>query len=316
MLSDMLSRRDALTLLAAGLATRPTGAAAQGPARRRPYAVAHRGASAYAPEHTLAAYQLALDQGAEFVEQDLAMTRDGVLICLHDDSLERTTDVAEVFPDRATTEPGTGRRRWLAVDFTLDEVRRLDAGQWFGSGFHGARVPTWEEAVELVRGRAGLYPELKMPALYVARGLDMTAAWLTSLRRLDLLATAAEQVIVQSFDDAPLRRLAVDLPRVARTMLVDRGAASRWLTPDGLRAVAEFATGIGPAKPLVEGRPDLVAAAHDIGLGVTPYTFSTRAPAPARPDLTEEIRYYLEELGVDAVFTDNPDRFPRTPLRA
>src|SRR5687767_1614022 len=83
--------------------------------------VAHRGASAYAPEHTLAAYRLAIQQGADYVEQDLAVTKDGVLICLHDDTLDRTTNVEEVFPDR---------KPWLAVDFTLAEIKRLDAGRW------------------------------------------------------------------------------------------------------------------------------------------------------------------------------------------
>jgi len=89
---------------------------AQQPAK---LAVAHRGASAYAPEHTLASYRLALDQGADYVEQDLAVTKDGVLICLHDESLERTTNVEEVFPDRAVVDPATGLKQWLAADFTV-----------------------------------------------------------------------------------------------------------------------------------------------------------------------------------------------------
>jgi glycerophosphoryl diester phosphodiesterase len=93
-------------------------------AQSRKAAVAHRGASAYAPEHTLAAYRLALEQGADFVEQDLAVTRDGVLICLHDASLERTTDVEAVFPDRSVeyTLEGRTRRVWLANDFTIAEI--------------------------------------------------------------------------------------------------------------------------------------------------------------------------------------------------
>ena len=118
--------------------------------------IAHRGASAYAPEHTLTAYRLAIVQDADYVEQDLAVTRDGVLICLHDDSLERTTNVEEVFPERATTDPATGRRQWLAVDFTLAEIKQLDAGSWFDPKFAGERVPTWEEAVAAVGTMAGL----------------------------------------------------------------------------------------------------------------------------------------------------------------
>src|SRR5690606_30911817 len=119
--------------------------------------------SAYAPEHTLAAYALAIEQGADYVEQDLGLTKDGVLVCLHDLSLERTTNVEELFPDRATvtTEQGEVRRRWYVDDFTLAEVKQLDAGSWFDPSFAGAKVPTFQEAIDLIKGKAGLFPELK-----------------------------------------------------------------------------------------------------------------------------------------------------------
>jgi glycerophosphoryl diester phosphodiesterase len=96
----------------------------------RKLAIAHRGASGYAPEHTLASYRLAMEQHADFVEPDLAVSKDGVLICLHDDTLERTTDIARVFPDRPSANvPGRGpAKRWLANDFTVAEIKRLDAG--------------------------------------------------------------------------------------------------------------------------------------------------------------------------------------------
>src|SRR5205085_11649127 len=99
--------------------------------------IAHRGASGYAPEHTLAAYQLAMDQGADFIEQDLGVTKDGVLVCLHDDTLERTTDVEEVFPDRFTMDARSNRKQWLIADFTLAELKRLDSGSWFDRKFAG-----------------------------------------------------------------------------------------------------------------------------------------------------------------------------------
>jgi glycerophosphoryl diester phosphodiesterase len=107
--------------------------------------VAHRGASAYAPEHTAAAYRLAIEMGADFVEQDLAVTRDNVLICLHDASLERTTNVEEVFPDRGITISldGSTRRHWVANDFTLAEVKRLDAGSWFDRKFANEKILTF-----------------------------------------------------------------------------------------------------------------------------------------------------------------------------
>src|SRR5919106_169227 len=121
----------------------PAIARTQQAASPRRLLIAHRGASGYAPEHTLAAYRLAIEQGADYVEQDLAVTKDGVLICLHDDSLERTTNVEEIFPNRATVEPETKRRYWLAADFTLAEIRRLDAGRWFDARFAGEGIPSW-----------------------------------------------------------------------------------------------------------------------------------------------------------------------------
>jgi glycerophosphoryl diester phosphodiesterase len=281
---------------------------------RTPALVAHRGASAYAPEHTLAAYRLAIQQGADYVEQDLAVTRDGVLICLHDESLERTTNVEELFPDRATVEPGTGRRRWLAVDFTLAEIKRLDAGSWFDARFAGERVPTWEDAVREVGTAAGLYPELKTPSLYRERNVDQTALFVASMKALQLDTRPAASLIVQSFDPQPLRDLARLLPSTPRTLLVDGRDGARWLSPEGMREAKTFATGLGPSKQLLSGRPEIVKAAHAAGLTVTPYTFTTRTPGavPARfPDVAAEMKYYLVDLGVDALFTDNPDKFPR-----
>src|SRR5262249_10580087 len=128
--------------------------------------IAHRGASSYAPEHTIEAYRLAIEQHADYVEQDLQFTKDGVLVCLHDSTLERTTNIEEVFPNRyridvspdqsAGSQPA---KHWYVSDFTLKEIKQLDAGLWFNEKFKGARVPTFQEAIDTVRGRAGLYPE-------------------------------------------------------------------------------------------------------------------------------------------------------------
>jgi glycerophosphoryl diester phosphodiesterase len=274
--------------------------------------IAHRGASAYAPEHTLPAYRLAMRQGADYVEQDLAVTKDGVLICLHDESLERTTNVERLFPARATIDAATGRRQWLAIDFALAEIKQLDAGSWFGPAFAGETVLTWDEAVAAVGTAAGLYPELKTPALYRARGVDQTALFLQSLDGAPLAHRSAGSLIVQSFEDQPLRALATRAPEVPRTFLLDNLDGARWLTAEGLTEIAGFATGIGPAKALLDGRPEIVRAAKAAGLTVSPYTFTTRTPLPPRfRDVGEEMRYYLSDLDVDALFTDNPDRFPR-----
>src|ERR1700674_3890842 len=117
--------------------------------------IAHRGASGYAPEHTPAAYTLAMEQKADFVEPDLAVTKDNVLICLHDDTLERTTNIAEVFPDRASAPAPTklpGKlpgKHWLANDFTVEEIKRLDAGRWFKPEFSGQKVVAFQEMIDL-----------------------------------------------------------------------------------------------------------------------------------------------------------------------
>lgn len=278
--------------------------------------IAHRGASGYAPEHTLAAYRLALEQHADYVEQDLAVTRDGVLISLHDDTLERTTNVADIFPTRFATDL-LGRpqeRHWLANDFTLAELRQLDAGRWFDPRFAGAGIVTWQEAIDLVHGKAGLYPELKSPAFYAARGVDMVKLFVDSVRNNGLdrpESLEATPVVVQSFDEATIRRIATELPNLPRTLLMesfDEGG----VTDARLRAIAAFATGIGPAKQLVERQPDVVARAHAAGLTVTVYTFRSGI-AGRFASVRDEMSHFLYTLGVDALFTDNPDQFPRRP---
>jgi glycerophosphoryl diester phosphodiesterase len=276
-------------------------------------AVAHRGASAYAPEHTKAAYELAIAQGADYVEQDLAVTRDGVLICLHDVSLERTTDVETRFPDRAAIDPASGARRWLAADFTLAEIKTLDAGGWFDPKFAGERILTWQEAVAVVGGRAGLYPELKAPALYAGRNVDMVAIAVAALKAggFDRPAAAARPpLILQSFDADALRALAKALPAVPRVLLVDPRSAGRWTSVDGLKEARTFATGIGPHKSILSSAPDVVRRAHELGLTVTPYTFRS-GDVGKFADVAAEMSFFLSTLGVDALFTDNPDRFPR-----
>jgi glycerophosphoryl diester phosphodiesterase len=275
--------------------------------------IAHRGASAYAPEHTRAAYQLAVDQRADYVEQDLAVTRDGALICLHDDTLERTSNAAEVFPDRFATVTGRGgpTKRWFANDFTLDEIRRLDMGRWFNAKFAGERIVTWQEAVDLVRGKAGLYPELKSPPLYTSRGVDMVKLFVDSVKKNGLdrpESLETTPMIVQSFDEPTVRRIATELPTVPRILLMESFGAG--MSDARLRDIKTFATGIGPAKGLLEAQPDVVRRAQAVGLTVTAYTF--RGTNTGRfASVREEMSHYLYTLGIDAVFTDNPDQFPR-----
>ena len=274
--------------------------------------VAHRGASAYAPEHTLEAYRLAMEQGADYVEQDLAVTKDGVLVCIHDLTLERTTNVEEVFPDRAVADKsGSGTKRWLVGDFTLAEIKRLDAGSWFNPKFAGARIPTFQEAIDAVGTRAGLYPELKDPAFYRERGVSPEKLLAASLQKNRLAAGAgAKRVIIQSFDETTVKLLVKELPEVARVWLVDPASAGKIDSADKVKAAAAWATGLGPNKAIVAARPELVKWAHDAGLTVTPWTFRSSNPG-AFKSVREEMEKFLYEYGVDAVFTDNPDQFPR-----
>jgi glycerophosphoryl diester phosphodiesterase len=281
-----------------------------GASAARKQLVAHRGASAYAPEHTIAAYALAIEQGADYVEQDLAVSKDGVLVCIHDRSLERTTDVETVFPDRFVEEPLKGKpvRRWLVADFTLAELKRLDAGSWFDARFAGARIPTFQEAIDAVRGRAGMYPELKDPSFYRARGVSPDKL-LAEVLKKNGLPDSKTPVIVQSFDEATIKGVATALPGVPRVWLVEASWADRVDSAEEVKAIARWATGLCPNKELVASRPELVRWAHAVGLTVTPWTF--RASTTTFPSVREEMARFLYEYDVDAVFTDNPDQFPR-----
>jgi len=285
-------------------------AASQPPARKQ--VIAHRGASAYAPEHTLDAYRLALTQGADFVEQDLAVTKDGVLVCIHDLTLERTTNVEDVFPGRAVADPAGGTsKRWLVGDFTLAEIKRLDAGSWFDPKFAGARIPTFQEAVDLVRGKAGLYPELKDPAFYRDRGVRPEVLLATALEKNHLVADPATPVIIQSFDDVTIKALAANLPKVPRVWLVEPREAARLDSPAKLREIAGWATGIAPNKAIITAKPEIVGWAHEAKLTVTLWTFRSAAVGATFPSVRDEMAAFLYTIGVDAVFTDNPDQFPR-----
>jgi glycerophosphoryl diester phosphodiesterase len=139
----------------------------------------------------------------------------------------------------------------------------------------------------------------------------MTRIFADSLKTLGLTQRPAGSLIVQSFDDRPLRTLAQEFPAIPRTFLIEPRDGARWLSREGLADVARFATGIGPSKLLLDGRPEVVSMAHAAGLTVTPYTFTTRGAATRFPTVRDEMRYYLAELEVDALFTDNPDLFPR-----
>ena len=195
-------------------------------------------------------------------------------------------------------------------DFTLAEIKRLDAGSWFDRKFAGERIPTFQEAIDFVRGKAGLYPELKDPAFYRERGVSPEALLAGVLQKNALIADAQTPVIIQSFDETTLRQLAKTLPRVPRVFLVEPSSAARLDSAVKVREIAGWATGVGPNKAIVEQRPELVTWAHAAGLTVTPWTFRS-SNTGTYPSVRDEMAKFLYDYGVDALFTDNPDQFPR-----
>lgn len=277
--------------------------------------IAHRGASSYAPEHTVAAYKLAIAQGADYVEQDLQVTKDGQLVCLHDLTLERTTDVKEVFPGRSRTLTREGRTLtgWHVSDFTLAEIKRLDSGAWFDPKFAGEKVLTFQEAIDIVKGKAGIYPETKAPEVYGSLGFDMEKLVMDVLAKNGLDKPGADPktpVFLQSFSAESLKKMRQGMNvRLPLLFLVGDRDRDAWLTKERMADIKAFADGIGPAKGIISGKPDIVKWAHDAGLSVTVYTV---AATPAVKDVRDELRQFLYTFDVDAVFTNNPDQFPRS----
>jgi glycerophosphoryl diester phosphodiesterase len=281
---------------------------------RRKTVIAHRGASAYAPENTLPSYELALHQGADAIELDVHATKDSALVCLHDRTLERTTNVRDVFPERGREIAADGNvsRHWFVHDFTLPDIRQLDGGAWFGPAFAGSRVPAFEDILDWAAERATLLVELKDPGVYETLGVDLLLLLDVALRRHGVARSrsARAPVTVQSFDEAAIRRASELFEgRIPVVLLIEPEDAQRWSSGERFTAAARFAAGIGPGKAMLEDRPQMVGWAHDAGLRVTPWTF--RASSPGRfENVRAEMAYYLAELDVDAVITDNPDQRP------
>lgn len=260
----------------------------------RAIVIAHRGASGYRPEHTLASYQLAIEQGADFIEPDLVMTRDGVLVARHENEISGTTDVSQrdAFATRRTRKriDGVEIDGWFTEDFTLAELKTLRAKERIPAlrpdnrRYDGAfEVPTFEEILSLLHAvnvqRAalalrhgtsapppiGVYPETKHPSYFAACGLPMERALVDALQRRGYAGRGAP-VFIQSFETANLRELRAmtDLPLIQLLAesgqpydLLVRGEARRYAdlcTPAGLDAIAAYADGIGPHKDLVVPR--------------------------------------------------------------
>ena len=303
-----------------------------------PLVIAHRGASGYLPEHTLAAKALAYGLGADFLEQDVVATRDRQLVVLHDIHLDRVTDVVERFPDRVRADG-----RWYALDFDLAELKSLNVVERMNEGRDGnvfpARFPhrsgqfqiaTLAEEIEMIQGlnhstgrRVGIYPEIKRPSWHREQGVDLSAMVLGILAQYGY-ERRADPVYVQCFDADETRRLREDLGSELR--LVQLLAENEWRespsdyaylkSPAGITEVAEYADAIGPwieqlySLPQARGpalSTGLAECAHDNGLAVHPYTFRADALAPGFASYAEMVAWFVETLLVDGLFTDFTD---------
>jgi len=271
------------------------------------FVVAHRGASAYITEHTLAAYAFAHAAGAKYIEPDVVMSKDGVLICSHDIHLCVATNVAEVFPDRAR-EDG----RYYAIDFTVDEIRRLSRTK-NNPGFH-AGVPTLDDMIEMIRQinivtgeHAGIAPEMKDPAFHRAEGANIAKALAETLERHGY-KDRPWQCIVQSFDVRALLEFGREFGPGTRRMLCMGG--DTLLDENIAIGYAEWAWAI--AVPMRWLEPEageynrdgarFVEMMHNAGLNVFVYTFND--------DEETALRFFEASPGgydIDGIFADNPD---------
>lgn len=320
----------------------------------KPLIIAHRGASGYLPEHTLAAYAVAVLQGADYVEPDLVMSKDGQLFARHDNELGLTTDVARhpEFADRKRKQriDGVELEGWFSEDFTAAELKRLRAIERIPDIRPGNtrldgqfEIPTLQQIIDLVKalqvsqGREiGLYIETKHPQHFKDLGLALEKPLVDTLAR-NGYRDATAPVYIQSFEVSNLKALR-QLSSLRLVQLYGKGQPhdqvvqgnpltyAQMATPAGLRAVAQYAVGVGPDKGYVIprqadgslGQPTrFVADAHAAGLLVHPYTFRAensflptelqRGDSPAaRGDIDAEVRAFLA-TGIDGLFIDQPD---------
>lgn len=316
------------------------------PSLSSPIVIAHRGASGLRPEHTIAGYELAIDQGADVIEPDLVPTKDDVLVARHENEISETTDVADhpAFAARRTTKTIDGRTEtgWFTEDFTLAELKTLRAKERLprvrpsNAAYDGRfEIPTLAEIIALAkRRRVAIYPETKHPTYFAAIGHPTDLLLVNALKAAGWDSPDAP-VFLQSFEVANLKRIhTLTKIRLIQLLAGASGPAdgaqpsyAAMITPDGLREIATYAWGIGPDKAQLWDAADptrpsaLVADAHAAGLRVHPWTYRAenmflparfrRGDDPAaHGDLAAEMESGLRQ-GIDGFFTD----FPETGVR-
>ncbi|MCS0825395.1 glycerophosphodiester phosphodiesterase [Cytobacillus firmus] len=232
--------------------------------------IAHRGATGYAPENTVAGFDLAVDMKADYIEIDVQRSKDGELVVIHDTSVDRTTD-------------GTGK----VGDLTFDYLRSLDAGSWKGEQFAGEPIPTFEEILDRYHGKVGILIELKAPELYP--GIEEQVADKIKERNLD--KPQNEKIIIQSFNFESMKKMDQLLPNVPIGVLTSNRADT---TAEALQEFSAYADWFNPSYGIVT--KELVNQVHSLGMQIGSWTVRSQDAAD-----------FLFEMDVDAIITDYPD---------
>lgn len=231
--------------------------------------IAHRGASGYAPENTLAAFDKAVEMQADYIEIDVQLSKDDLPVVIHDDTLDRTTN-------------GTGN---VSV-YTLEELRSLDAGSWFDKKYAGEKIPSLNEVLEMYGEKINILIELKSPELYP--GVEEKVAEALAKYKLD----TSNNIVIQSFNHPSVIKSAELLPEITHGVLA--GENYKNVTDQQLQEFAAYAEYFNPNLKIVSS--ELVDNVHQAGMKISPYTIKTKAEAE---------RIY--KFGVDGLITDYPD---------
>jgi len=310
-----------------------------------PLVIGHRGASGYRPEHTIAAYELAIQMGADYIEPDIVSTKDGILIARHENDISETTDVANrpEFSNRKTTKKIDGKdvTAWFTEDFTLAEIKTLRAKErlpFRNHSFDGRfEIPTLQEVIDLAKRKSvqtgrtiGIYPETKYPTYFQSINLPLEKP-LVSILETNGYTSKNDPVFIQSFEVENLKQLdkMTDLPLI---QLLDEANKQPYdfvvkgdsrtygdlTSPKELAKIAEYTDGLGPYKRLIvpagedkrlKPATSLINDAHAVGLRVHTWTFRNEDQYLA-PDYNGNSQAEYEQffkLGIDGVFSDFPD---------
>ncbi|WP_431801068.1 glycerophosphodiester phosphodiesterase [Halobacillus andaensis] len=233
--------------------------------------IAHRGASGYAPENTMAAFDKAFNMKADMFEIDVQMSKDGELVVIHDTTVDRTTD-------------GTGK----VGDLTYDELQQLDAGSFFGEEFAGEKIPTLGEVLDEYKGKIGILIEMKSPSLYP--GIEEKIA--EELKKRNLDKPNNDKIIVQSFEHNSVQAFHSILPDVPVGVLLSYSGDG--ISNEQMIEFSSYAEYVNPNMAMID--TELVERIHEYGMQTHPWTVRDQESAD-----------YLLEAGADGIITDYPD---------